>query len=764
MIKKIFAWGVVFLLLGGMVHSAAASDAQIVKSIEFKGLKRIKPKRVERFITQRIGKPLSEYRVRRDFLKLYNSRLFSNLELLSDRVEGGIKLTYVLTERPVVEDIEFSGLKKLKDVKITTYLNDNLERDERIRKGKALASYKLEKYIQLIKKYCAREGFYLAEVSVVLKETEPGYVIVRFNIKEKKIVRIKWIEFFGNKAYKDWRLRWVISTSKFYFPFNLGRYEEEKFQEDLKKLKDFYHKRGFLSMRISDYRVNVNKKLNRIYIEITIDEGPRYRYGGIELFGNKLFTTEQIVYWLNLKEGKRYKQKKVDEATQFIRDKYGELGYISSYVNIEPLLDPERKRADLRVTIDEGSKYYIERIDFEGNDVTKEKVLRREMLLKPTETANTKKLRLSYEKLNRLGYFKELEPQVVGGSRNDLVNIVWRLKEQKTGRFTVGASYSNRDKLTGQLGLGIVNLMGYGQKVNASVEVGEKLLYYSFTFTEPYVFDTHNYFSVSYENTRREVLGYNNLLNNSDRVGYSVHKQGGSVKLGHPFWDYLWVFVKHGVVSSEYSKITDIRLPSGTNEGVQVTRTLGATLNWDNRDDTFFPVRGNYQFLGFTQAGGFLKGENNFIKLKFDSRWYYGFYREKLALATRFSGDYVKEFGPSKTVPAEERFELGGSTTVRGYPDFGLGFQKRYRLFNNSEFRWKLNKAFQLITFWDAGGIWDYQVDIKTSDFYPGAGVGFRVQVPMLGIVRIDYGVPLDPRWPVAKESGQVHFNVGTTF
>jgi len=426
---------------------------------------------------------------------------------------------------------------------------------------------------------------------------------------------------------------------------------------------------------------------------------------------------------------------------------------------------------NLDVDIVENDPATVRRVDIYGNISTKDKVIRREVRLLPGETYKEYKLIRTVQRLANLGYFDDVQPDLrVADPETGRVDIIISLAEKTNiTKFNFSAGYSSLDGLIGSLGLTWVNFdagklpwiwrcKGGGQELRFNSEFGRRRSQYNIGFTEPYFFDTPM------------MVGFDLYSNTSLRSYYDESKTGVSVYLGRALSEYVSARLSYKFedieVSSNYDDIG--RLPNWVNNqlGGRYSSSVTASIDRDSRDNVFFSSGGSNTYLGVEVAGSILGGDVDFYRVTASSSWYLS-HIWKTAVAFRAKGGYADSFGDTEYLPVFERYFLGGSRTVRGYDEWEVGPKDIYgnpeggkaMFFTNLEYRIPVQvDFFHIISFWDAGYCWRELNELNLQDMQSGVGAGIRINIPMMGLLGIDYGYGL------ADRSGLIHFNIGTNF
>ena len=472
----------------------------------------------------------------------------------------------------------------------------------------------------------------------------------------------------------------------------------------------------------------------------------------INITGNTVVSKEEMREVMILQEGQIFSQKILKNDLTRISQLYKDRGYL--LINIKDInFDEEGK---LWINISEGR---LEKIVIEGNDKTKEKVITREINIKPGDLFDFEKVKKSLQKIYNLGYFEDVTMKLEPGSEEDVVVLVIKVIEKNTGKFGIGAGYNSEEGLMGFASIEEMNLFGGGQKVGAKLELGGRTTY-KVSFLEPWLANTPT--SLGFD-------VYDTTTNQEDKEGeeviaeYDEIKLGGRLIFGRKISDSINLGLELKTERVNYDLISGA-LPEDTNEGL--TNSLMPTFTYDTRDNVFDPTSGWYSSLSIEKAGGFLRGDYNFTKYNLTLRTYLStdFFKDifnigslkkitdnlsKGVLAFRAMGGMA-----DTDLPSFAEYQVGGMNTIRGYDSGEFSGDKS--LVFNAEYRFPLAENFQAVLFVDWGQTWDIEESIAIADLKFGRGVGVRFDTP-IGPIRLDYGIN-------EEGIGKTYFSIGHTF
>jgi outer membrane protein insertion porin family len=755
------------ILGAGAVVYAQGAEEIVVDDVRFEGLVSIDPASVRTairlapalLVTQAELKTI----VRDDIKRIYRLGYFNRVDAYYEETSPGhIDVVFVIEERPRVKEVIFEGRRKIK--------RKTIDEVVKVRVGDRLSLSRLNADVEAIKKLYSEQGYRFADVTYDLEEVRGG-VNVTYAITEGPKAVIRSIVIEGNDVLSDWYILNKVMKTKIDRFYNTKILDEKVLEEDFQRIVEAYANRGYVRAEVVDHEVEYRKKRSSIHIVIRVEEGKLYRAGELRFVGNDKFDDQELRDLVDWRPGKPFSQKKLDEGADAVRALYKNNGYLFASVEAAEEIDDETGVVGAAIRIDEDRPAYVRLLEIYGNTSTKDKVIRREARLQPGDVYKENKLIRSVQRLHNLGYFDEIRPDIrVADREAGLVDLELDVVEKaNTAKVNFGAGYSTLDGLVGTFSLSWANFdaaelpliwkcKGAGQELRLSTEFGRRRTQYSMGFTEPYLFDT-------------KTLGSFDVYNISRiRPYYNEKRFGWNVTFGRPLTEYVrgrgtYKFESVEVASNYYDPG---RLPFWVagELGRKNTSSVSWAVERDSRDNVFFPQAGSDTEVSLETAGSVFGGDVEFWRLTMGSSWYLKHIWETV-LAVRVRGGYIDRYGKTRTVPVYERFYLGGANTVRGYDEWEVGPRDVYgnpeggktMFYTNFEYRIPISKEFfHLIAFWDSGYCWRELRDINLQDLQSGVGGGIRINIPMMGLLGIDYGYGLDAR------SGQIHFNIGSTF
>jgi outer membrane protein insertion porin family len=757
--------------------------------------------------------------VDKDVLNLYSTGYFSNIRVDDKPTDQGVIITYILEGKLRLTSINFEGNTKFRRAKllkkISSKINEPVDETKLFDDAQQIEKlYEKSGYTHTTVKY-----------ELVNIDREAGLEGVVFNIHESPKVRIVDVYFNGAHAFSQRKLRRVIKTRRhwmFSWITRSGIFKEEQFQDDQETLADFYRRAGYIDFDMKEPIITYPTP-RTMRIEFVISEGPLYKVGSVNFKGNKIFKTDEIiqalkkqheqnrskakigVHGLEADVGMTFKPDALNHDIQAIEDFYGARGYIDvrqgSGLKVARIPNVETGTMDLEYQIDEGEKSYIEKILIKGNVKTKDKVIRRELSVSPGDVFDMVQVRLSKERVEGLGFFDKVDtkPEPTPDIPNHQ-NLIIGVDEKSTGQLTFGAGFNTVESLSAfaelqQNNFDLFNppyFTGAGQKFRLKVQLGLLLQDYEAHFTEPWFMNHKLRLDVDLYRTVFNYLNLDNL--------YDVARTGGHVGLTRTLFgrDYFLGGVGYtledvGIVNVNTNAPTAILDESGH---VLVSRFIGSLI-LDTRGGGELPNKGQKTALvSTTTIGG-----RNFEKLELTTSWYFKGFAQGHVLEIGGRAGVAQKLG-SQDVPFYDRFYLGGQDSLRGFDFNGVGpraVTQDGQLFEPIggdtywmgyvEYSIPIVGPLRLAAFYDIGNVsaqpWSnrgfdvtgtsfaaapppitvangHPVVGNTGGFSDDYGIGIRLNIPRLGPLRLDYGIPLHHD-PFNGSSGKFQFGVGFT-
>ena len=570
----------------------------------------------------------------------------------------------------------------------------------------------------------------------------------------KKIAfTITSITFEGNSVYKSRTLQEVMVTtaSKFLSP---AYYYPEVFIEDLKNLALFYQQNGYLQAKINDYFIERNEEKKQLSISIQIFEGEPTYIEGISVFGNSVFPDSTLMKKIGLYKGHLLQQKKVQDATYTLLTLYANAGFLDTEVVPGIKINDELHRALVDFRITENEQFSIRNIIIRGLEITKKKIIMRDLTFKSGEIVNYSKLLASQRALYLTGLFESIFIRPVAiDSLSSEKDILIEIKEKVPGEFNIGVGYGSIDKARIFAELLYSDLWGTAQKVGLSGKLSYITRKIEVSYTEPWTF------GVKLKTDVNIFATYN------EEPGYDVSEYGGKVIVGKSLSKYSSASIAYRYERVHFSHVKVQEFPDKYSSNLN---SLILSAIHDNRDNIFNTTSGHVLSLDSEIATSYEKTTNVFGRLVLHGK-YYAPITHTTIIALSLEAGGLTLFGNSTNIPLNERFYTGGPHSLRGFSyrkvgpldNKGLPIGGRYKLVNNIEIRRTIYKALGGVIFFDFGNVWNYMKDIKKEPMRSCPGIGLRFATP-LGVVRCDYGFNWFPK--NGEPSGKLYFSLGQAF
>ncbi len=766
-------WTAVFLVICG---GAAAQQHKIV-DIRVTGNIHSSEKLVKNVAAFRLGRELSGSDVQDAVKNLYAQGIFKDISVDIESVTAGIVVNIIVSEYPILSSIAYQGNKKIKDKDIEELL--------RLAPGGYISDHLAIQAKKKIESEYMSKGYFLAVATPDIKySTDSARADLIFRIKEYSKVKVDQVIITGAERLVANDIVKKMSNRKHGF-LRSSDFRKEKYPEDKVKIIDYCKSKGYVDAYIKSDSFSIDTSINRMTIYIDLYEGPRYYFGKSTFSGNEIYTDEMLTKALKHQDGKVFNQEKYDESLGELYGAYQEEGYL--HVRMFDSRQTHDSIIDIEYSIVEGLPSQIRMIEIIGNTKTKEKIIRREFYVRPGDTFRRSLLLRSLREVMQLNYFGDVVPDIRNLPSGD-VDIIIKVEEKPTGQVSAGAGYSGQDKLVGTFTLGIPNFRGNGQNLSTSVDFGSRRNSVSIGFTEPWFMGTPTSVGVDIYNLNRRW--YND---------FTEGRRGGALRLGRRlrwpdnyfkiFWRYRLEDVKYydfeqgylnvnGDIMDEPRDSRYVPLESSLqnyNERWLRTSAMSFTIERDSRDLPMFATDGARISYTGELAGGILGGEWKYYKHLFNAQKFIPLYK-KIALVGKFKFGYISATGNEK-IPYSERFSPGGvdpDGMVRGYSDASLakrGDNGAYlrgisEVIYNLELQIPLVEGqIYLLGFADAGKSWIRRPEIEElySKLAKGAGVGFRLVVPGIGVIGFDFGYAFDDVYGETK-GWKPHFQVGQGF
>jgi len=763
-----FLLGLLLLCLLPVV--AAASDSQDdelkISRITVEGNKRIPTDTILTYVTLEPGDRYDERLLRNDFRALWNTGFFSNLRILrSEPKDGEVAVTIVVEERPLLREVIYEGLKAVSKGDIDKKIEETPGLEINLDKGKPLDLAEVAKMMGLIRDLMEEKGLEFGDVTYELREAGPIEVDLAFIVHEGGKVKIKEVRFVGNNHFSQWDLTKVLKKSRPTWIFSWVQkdniYSSKLLQEDLFEVEKFYADHGYLRVNVKEPIIEpIGEDNISVIITVPLSEGQRYRINKIHFSGNKLMPESLVrMFYKKVKEGGIYSRKAIEKGSQELKDIYYSRGYIDAFIQDRIVYVPDKPGyVDLEINIREGDLYTVNKIEFEGNRTTRDKVIRRNIYVYEQQPFNIEALKDSLRRLNQLGFFGSVEPDLKPNPQDKTVDIKIRLTETGRNQIQFGGGYSGLEGAFVNFAFSTSNFWGQGQTLSFMVQTGGRNENYEVSFFDPWLFDKPLGAGVTFFS--REFQ-----FNDFVRKG-----QGGRLNFSYRLARFLSSFLEYRYELIEIRNPADFAFTSSIffPEGRTATASVTPTIVHNTVDNPLLSTRGHRQTVSFEYGSPVFGGDISFMKLKLEDISHFPL-TPRNVLRFRAQVGYAWLLGGAEELPVFERFFMGGEYTIRGYElrtvgprdQFGRVIGGTSSLLFNFEYMFLLTPEIRIVPFVDLGNAYEGKIDI--NDLQYSAGVEMRFLVPVMNVpFRFIIAHPINPK--EYHRTSAFRFTIGTNF
>ena len=768
--KQLFVF---MLSVVALLPEAIAQDALTIDEVQVTGQRRSEADAILKVTQTKAGTRLDRRRLSEDIKRIFRLGFYLDIQVDLSTVDGQTILAFKVTEKPSIRKVVYSGNEELDD--------SELEEVVDLREFGVLDRSNVTRNAEKIKELYLEKGFFLAEVKWSLAELEDNQVDVVFEITEKDKVQIAQFSLVGNRVLSDGYIKEKLETREagaLSMLTDAGTFNNEALQRDYLRISQFYWDEGYVKARVGEPAVELSPDRSELFITITIDEGPRFKTGPVDVSGDFLESTprEELLKKISLEEGDWFSSARLRESINAVGEVYKDEGY--AYANVVPntRVDESSKTVSLTVDIDKGEKVRIGRIQIVGNDRTRDKVIRRELRIYEGEYYSSSGLKRSERLVNRLGFF---EPggvvfRTMRGSRPNTMDITIEVKEKSTGTFQVGAGFSTLENFVAQAQISQNNLFGRGQSLSLQATLSSIRSIANLRFADDYFLDSRVRFAT---NVYRFETNYENFARTS---------LGGDITLGYPLsddWSVAGTYKLEevGVRTGGYGD-TRASNPIVSLYGSGITSSVRGSLYYDSRNNRLFPTAGVFTNFGVEYASPVLFSENEFTRYQVRSR----FYRDVgLGMVLKLNTQWGLVTSPSEAgVPIYERFFVGGPLSVRGFrrntlgPEIDVisgglpdGRTTAVNIGGTEELLFNLELEYPIfqkvgirgVFFLDSGDAFEQSDpwEDKLDGLRHSWGFGIRWFSP-IGPLRFEWGFPFEPG--LGEESSVFDFSIGNFF
>lgn len=726
----------------------------IIASVAPAGNERIDAGAILNKISTKAGDIYSPDSLRNDLKAIFKMGYFDNVAIEVADSPKGKNVVFRVQEKPLISKVTFIGIKELDE--------EDVRDAAGIKANTILNPATLNEAVKKINELYRSKNYSVAKASFKVNQPDPKSTEVVFEINEGSKMAITEIHFIGNKAFDESELKKEIQTGtwrwyKLPWLFGSGTLKMDMLKQDADRLAAFYADHGYIDAKVSE--PEVKEEGESILVTFTIEEGTRYKVGVIDVQGELLKSKEELLELLAIRKEEFFSKKIMQEDILKLTDVYAEQGYAFAEV------DPDMKKSDSTQTLDitlkvsKGELVKFNRVEVKGNTRTRDNVIRRDLEVQEGGTYNSKAVRDSVKKLQRLGFFEDVTVTPQPTLEEDQMDLLVAVKERATGQFSIGAGYSSSDKLMFMGEISEDNFLGLGTRLSFAANMSSVSSKYNLSYTDPRVFDSRVSAGVDAFNWEREY------------TNYTKSAKGGGLRLGHHlveewriYYGYSWTDTTLDDIAADAS---DYILESAK---INITSAVKLSLVRDTRDKLFNTNSGSRNSVSVQYAGGLFGGEAEYTKLEGSTDWYYPLPLSTV-VRTRLSAGKAFENEDGK-LPVYDNFYLGGMSSIRGFKSSSIspinpindekyGGDKMW--FANLELYFPLvnDAGLRGLVFTDFGNVYaeDDSWDFGTMKKATGLGLNWLSPV---GPLRLVWGYNLDSQ--KGDEDAQWDFAMGGNF
>jgi outer membrane protein insertion porin family len=783
-----------------------AARPVIVERVDVRGNQYLPKDTILYYVSTKAGSIYDEEVIRADFRRLWDAGFLENMSVEeTDTPSGNKAILFTVSERKRVQIVDFRGSKALTKTSIEDKLK---EKEASLKLDTFYDPSKARKAEDIIREMLKEKGRLFGTVKHEAKTIGGSGEQVTFTIDDGPKTKIKAITFENNTVYSDGRLRGEMKKLKQAGFWNLSwlsgkaTYNEEKWGEDQELLRDHYLNAGYVTATIGEPKITYvdgksglfrKKPVKWMMVDIPVSEGEPYRVGTVNFEGMKLFKPELVLPIFKIQEGEVYSEKKLKKGFEKLRDAYGAQGYFQYTGFTKRTPNREKKTVDLILDINEDKQYFVGKINFAGNESTRDKVIRREVYLTEGDVFNTELLKLSIRRINQLGYFKPIEraPEL-GPSQmaEDKIDVTLKVEEQNRNQFTFGGGVSGLEGKFLNASFQTSNFLGAGETFQISAQTGKRTKNYQFAVTEPYLFDRP--ITAGIDLYKRKIIYQTYATANV--FGYQDERTGASFTTGLPLGRFSRMFLNYAfeVVNISEAQLDpndplNFNTPAISDSffiedfGKRRESRLSPSLVYNTVDNPYTPRRGMKLSASGQITGGPLGGTLNYLRPDLEAIVYIP-HLKKTALGLRAQVGMIRPFNTTaeidpvtgrSSLPFYLRFYMGGEQQIRGYNIRAVGPREpsssslvggdKFALFN-AEYYFDVLGPVRALLFFDAGQSYLAHDKVTFKSAVISTGAELRFIMPVLNVpFRLIYAINPNAD-PLFAEKRTFRFAVGTTF
>ncbi len=739
---------------------AAAVEPFVLKDIRVEGLQRTDAGTVFAALPFRIGDTYTDEKGAAALRALFATGLFKDVRI---DIDAGVAVV-IVDERSVIANIDFVGMKEFEKDALVKSLKD-FGIGEGLPFDKALA----DRAEQELKRQYLTRSLYGAEIVTTVTPQERNRVNVTFTVTEGAPAKIREIRIVGNKVFSEGTLKGLFELNDgawLNFYLKGDRYSRAKLNADLETLRAYYQNRGYLEFEVESTQVAISPDKQDITITVNVKEGQPFTVTAVKLEGDYLGKEDDFKTLVTVKPGQPYSGAAVAETTRQFVDLFGTFGYAFAKVDSRPEIDRATGQVVITLVAEPQRRVYVRRVSVSGNTRTRDEVIRREFRQLESAWYDGRKIKLSRDRVDRLGYFSDvsIDSAEVPGTA-DQVDLTITVKEKPTGAISVGAGFSSADKLSLTASIKQENIFGSGNYLGLEVNTSK--------FNKTLVVSTVDpYFTIDGISRAIDVYYRTTRPINSQGEQYKLVTPGASIRFGVPFSEYDTVFFGIG---AERTEIQGTNLPNSyanyERDFGPTSYSIPLTLGWarDSRDSALVPTAGRYTRINADYA---VLGDARFLRVNLQAQQY-------IQITRAFTYGINAEIGYGRGLggrpyPIFKNFYGGGLGTVRGFDQGSLGQVDVTGAFIGGNRRFNLNnelylpvpgagvdRTLRIFLYADAGNVWGEAQRVTLSSIRASAGAGVSWISPV-GPLKLSYGTPI--RKQPTDRIQRLQFQIGTAF
>ncbi|MGO4475297.1 outer membrane protein assembly factor BamA [Massilia sp. 2TAF26] len=766
-------------LIGAAVLALCASHAQavapfVVKDIRVEGIQRTEAGTVFSYLPVRVGETFDDDKGTAAIKALYATGFFKDVRL---EEENGV-LVVLVEERPAISSVDFTGTKEFEKDMLVKAL-----KEIGVGETKIFDKASVDRAEQELKRQYLSHGLYGVKITTTVTPIERNRVTIMFNVDEGDAAKIKGINIVGNKAFSDKQLRELLqlNTSGWFTWYSKAdQYSKQKLTGDLESIKSWYANHGYLEATVESTQVAITPDKKDIYLTINITEGEKYTVTGVKMEGETFGREQELKQLILLRPGATYSGELLEASNKRISDRLASFGYAFANVNANPEIDQAKHEVKFTFIVDPGKRAYVRHMTISGNTITRDEVIRREFRQFESSWYDPNRVKLSRDRVDRLGYFKDVTVETPENQgTTDQVDVNIAVTEKPTGNFMIGGAFSQAEKFTFTASVTQANFAGSGNTVGVELNTSKYNRTISFAQTNPYFTDegVSRAFQLYLRTSRPPALNIGS---------YTVRQMGGNLTFGVPFSETDTVYFGAGLERTKletddssptlYKEFvrqnSSDKLTKQTGVGTATTDAIPFTVAWgrDSRDSAITPTRGRYQRANLEID---LIGDAKYYRAIYEHQWYRPLTRwMTLALKGELDiGGGLK----GHAYPVFKNFYGGGIGSVRGYESSSLGLVDPYtldalggarRVIGNAELQFPFpgsgtDRSLRWFTFADTGQVYQEGQRMRLDQLRYSAGIGLSWISPV-GPLKLSYAKPLNAKPGDRLERFQ--FQMGTGF